>query len=458
MLGLGLALTLGSPVLGGPGITTLTYNSNDSGDRFTAFDFYQATLFSVGDFAGGEILACAQWNSVAVVSGTVLTSATVKVTVSGVTSGGTPYLICFQNVDNGQDIVTVDCNAWASITGTVSVAKAATTGVLTFDVKSILQTVINRAGWASGNRISMRIKANPFTLNETIVFDDSYGAVMTLTFPVNTSYLNERFQITNGRTINFFPFNAADLAQSANIRSIVTGVDVTLPVAAGPWILRGTPRPAENVWEVTTAAAETSTNGDYGRPLFGPDDGIPWRYRPDATNHSFLLVCSCKYLSGVIGWYHDVLGFDDWALQLTEGNSLGATLPVGRSTTKLNALVNTDTSHIGLCLNSTQSIRAVAGETHRFALFYNHTNDTLYLAFDNGLGTLEQVTGGTIAATDAASIAGGATGYLFDLGMKYFGCATFEFTTPPADWFTAVDWMTKQWSIGNKALYPGWRA
>jgi hypothetical protein len=182
MLGLGLALTAGNPVLSGTRSTTLAYSSNDSGSRFAAFDFYQTTPFSIGDFAGGEILACAQWNSVAIASGTVLQSATVKVTVDAVVAGGTPYLIVFQNVDNGQDIVTVDCNAWASVTASVSVPKAATLGVLTFDVKAILQTVINRAGWVSGNRICMRMKANPFTLGETIQQNDSYGAVMTLTF------------------------------------------------------------------------------------------------------------------------------------------------------------------------------------------------------------------------------------------------------------------------------------
>jgi hypothetical protein len=164
------------------------------------------------------------------------------------------------------------------------------------------------------------------------------------------------------------------------------------------------------------------------------------------------MVCSCKFNTAFTGWFHDVLGFFDFSMHLQEGVEGN---PVGVAT----ATFVTDTIHTpGITVASTQATRQVNGETHRFALFYNHTNDTLYLAFDNGLGVLEQVTGGTIAATQAADPIGGATGYRFSEGMRYFGMATFEFTTPPADWFTAVDWMTKQWSVGNKALYPGWRS
>lgn len=52
--------------------------------------------------------------------------------------------------------------------------------------------------------------------------------------------------------------------------------------------------------------------------------------------------------------------------------------------------------------------------------------------------------------TGAGGWSAGGTGNLY-------GIAIFEFDSWPDDFDDALAWMTYQWSIGNKWIYPGWR-
>lgn len=39
----------------------------------------------------------------------------------------------------------------------------------------------------------------------------------------------------------------------------------------------------------------------------------------------------------------------------------------------------------------------------------------------------------------------------------FYGMALFTFTAIPANYAAALSWMSYQWSIGNKVIYPGWK-
>jgi len=48
-------------------------------------------------------------------------------------------------------------------------------------------------------------------------------------------------------------------------------------------------------------------------------------------------------------------------------------------------------------------------------------------------------------------------GFAFASGGALYGIAFFKFTTIPADYKAAIAWMTAEWQLGNKVIYPGWK-
>ena len=72
--------------------------------------------------------------------------------------------------------------------------------------------------------------------------------------------------------------------------------------------------------------------------------------------------------------------------------------------------------------------------------------------------TNETSTGG-ISVTANTTMTTGASGANHGATIDTYGWAIFEFTsgTLPADIKAALYWMAKQWALGNKVIYPGWK-
>lgn len=66
-------------------------------------------------------------------------------------------------------------------------------------------------------------------------------------------------------------------------------------------------------------------------------------------------------------------------------------------------------------------------------------------------------TPGGIALTDFAGIGTGASGFQFAAAAPIYGICVMYFTTIPSNLKAGLAWMTYQWSIGNKVIYPGFK-
>lgn len=63
----------------------------------------------------------------------------------------------------------------------------------------------------------------------------------------------------------------------------------------------------------------------------------------------------------------------------------------------------------------------------------------------------------TTGLTTMPAIYTGAGGFRMSISKPIYGVVWMEFDTLPANLKVGLAWMTYQWSIGNKVIYPGWK-
>ena len=86
---------------------------------------------------------------------------------------------------------------------------------------------------------------------------------------------------------------------------------------------------------------------------------------------------------------------------------------------------------------------------------YEFTTTTTASALAN-TSTSATSSGGT-AMTAGPAFGTGATTWNLAANIDVYGILIFKFAAIPSDLKAALAWMTYQWSIGNKWIYPGWK-
>lgn len=161
------------------GYGDLSFSSTNSG-TWAAGGAYSATPFAVNSPVNQ--VGCADWVSIPVpaYAGYPVAAATLAMTSTVLSNGGSPYLIEFQNADTANVITGTDVTTWSSVTSSIAVGKPSAIGVVSTNVLASISTVFRRIGWVSGNRIAVRLTPNLAAAAEYTVFNDTLGATLTL--------------------------------------------------------------------------------------------------------------------------------------------------------------------------------------------------------------------------------------------------------------------------------------
>lgn len=146
-----------------------------------------------------------------------------------------------------------------------------------------------------------------------------------------------------------------------------------------------------------------------------------------------------------------------------------------------NIRLGISTAGYASLITATPTVDNGGAETCRGTAFTLNTAGTIYgranviTAFNSATGqtTYEFTTTSTASAlantpTDATNFATsalttdgvftfGASGWQQGTGTAIYGMAFFKFSAIPSNLKSALAWMTYQWSIGNKWIYPGWK-
>lgn len=170
--------------------TDVTYQvgaTADDGEKYaTAFLNGYVSL----GYSGGSYNPFFRWTSVEIPAGSTITAAKVQLRAKNSDSGKTVNMnIYFNDVDNATaptDVATYDAKAVTAAVAWNSIgAFTAGTWYDSPELKTILQAVIDRAGWASGNAIMVLMKDNGSSnyrrMND---YDDgaSYAAKLVVTY------------------------------------------------------------------------------------------------------------------------------------------------------------------------------------------------------------------------------------------------------------------------------------
>lgn len=141
-------------------ILSLAYGSpfeNDGNENTSPS--YSGSADYIGIVSGTNYWPCWRWNNVTIPQGAMIDSAFLEVHLAGGNIGGAPTGTIY-GVDED------DCAAWASGTKpstrsktSASVSYTCNVGTTTTedtpDLKSIIQEIVNRAGWSSGNDLGL---------------------------------------------------------------------------------------------------------------------------------------------------------------------------------------------------------------------------------------------------------------------------------------------------------------
>ena len=142
-------------------------------------------------YAGGGLVATQYYNSnlftsVTVPKNAVITSATLQVGIQDVY--GTPATRCYgEAADNPTAVTTaVDGNSRALTTAYIDPG-ITTTGTKTLTVTTIVQELVNRAGWVSGQNMNLMLRDNGSLESANNFYDDygslaSYPRVLTINY------------------------------------------------------------------------------------------------------------------------------------------------------------------------------------------------------------------------------------------------------------------------------------
>lgn len=148
-------------------------NDGDADHVSTGQNSITRITMPLGSFNGNTHMGCARFLSVTIAQGTTITSATLTLKAQATYStANTISCIAYGEAADNAAIYTAtgtNINARARTTansGAKDIKSVTAETDYTWDVTTAVQEVINRAGWASGNAISILIRDNSSTSNE----------------------------------------------------------------------------------------------------------------------------------------------------------------------------------------------------------------------------------------------------------------------------------------------------
>jgi hypothetical protein len=140
-------------------------------------------IFAGHSTFGGESVSGLRFQNVAIPQGSTIDSATLTINISGL--DGSPDLNVYGNDVDNAAVWSDPGNMPSDITKTTALKNATpgSTGSLAIDVTNIVQEIIDRGGWTSGNSLALCIFDNAGSGNNEIEFDSfetSGGSPATL--------------------------------------------------------------------------------------------------------------------------------------------------------------------------------------------------------------------------------------------------------------------------------------
>lgn len=157
--------------------------------------YYTGEVFGVqADTTPSEVKRGAlRFTGVTIAQGTVLTSAILTFRLTGGNSldaTNSVITITGDDVDNSAALSSSHrpSSGWTNTTATVTKNGLSTTGIdYTVDITTIVQEIIDRAGWASGNSLSLKLEPTG---------SDTYWSARIADYDADTSLTKARLAIT----------------------------------------------------------------------------------------------------------------------------------------------------------------------------------------------------------------------------------------------------------------------
>ena len=182
------------PVLIDP---TVDYNITANGDNGFEYsgNFGNSFYVKIGSGPGSSSWSGGfRFRSIIVPQGATITSATLTVNVTSNYNGGAIALLYGYDTDNSVIWSSYGSPRPSNVAKTSASANIVqgSTGSRSFDVTSIIQEIVNRGGWASGNNLSLlTIDNNPISYQYTYIEDLSNAgtneASLSITYSVGAS-------------------------------------------------------------------------------------------------------------------------------------------------------------------------------------------------------------------------------------------------------------------------------
>jgi hypothetical protein len=205
------------PVLVDPDVSDHISANADDGFENTAYGFF-STYFGAGLIALGRsgfspsfasLNPGFRFQSISVANGSLISAASLKVNIKGKLSnyaGGTLY-------GTASDSTAVWSASYkpsgqVKTSSHVTFPRPAGTGIVSMDVTAIIQEIVNRAGWASGNNVSLFVLQYEVTNRQTYIEDyhnaGTNEAVLEITLAAGGSAFNPYYyRHLAGRTSHF---------------------------------------------------------------------------------------------------------------------------------------------------------------------------------------------------------------------------------------------------------------
>lgn len=143
--------------------------SNRDGDQLASGLFGNITnaVIQIGNNSN-PVVACVSFVNVTIPQGDTINSATLVLTGGGTYNAGAATIqatIYGEDVDNSAALTTVNGNMSGRVNTTASTATGSLASIVlntqySFDVTAIVQEIVNRGSWASGNAMTFPVRDN----------------------------------------------------------------------------------------------------------------------------------------------------------------------------------------------------------------------------------------------------------------------------------------------------------
>lgn len=161
---------------GGTDFSKRVANTNDDGSKFGTANPWDTTALKIGDSVSGDVDAAVRFNSVTIPQGSTIASATLTFTATGTFSFN--YLSKIYGIDE-DDTADFSSDPLGRSKTTASIdwdetSMADETEIVTPDISTIVQEIVDRGSWASGNDMGFIIENDGTTGDSNADFYD-YG-------------------------------------------------------------------------------------------------------------------------------------------------------------------------------------------------------------------------------------------------------------------------------------------